>query len=133
MAFTSMLTTRTLNRQRNLPGYGARILPPHMNLSISDRPRRGNRYHARTFTQRDSIFQVWNNVPPGGKKLWCRLVIAFTSVCFFGVGLVVLGAVFIGQAHQMHSDGGTALPLTWCIIGIGRSILSGSSNHFIHY
>jgi hypothetical protein len=57
---------------------------------------------------------------PGGRRLWCQLVVGFFGVAVLGAIFVSLGAVFMKKAHKMAVEDSMSLPLVWCIIGIGE-------------
>ena len=91
---------------------------------VSERPRAGSRYAPAETVSRESHWWRDFGAVPGGRKLWCRLVTAFTFVSLFGVGFIFLGAAFVHQAHKIYKDSGLSLPLTWCVIGIGECLIS---------
>ena len=62
----------------------------------------------------------WGRIEyPGGRDLWCKLVIGFTIVTVVGAIFIVIGAVFFEEARQIEEEKGISLALTWCVIGIG--------------
>ena len=86
---------------------------------ISVRPQAGSAYaiQSRSVAKTDV---------PGGKKLWCRLVTAFTFTSIIGILLIVLGGIFVSQAHGVHSSSGFSLPLVWCVVSIGEQFKTTS-------
>ena len=100
---------------------------------ISLRPTRGSAYPAPAPSPTNNSVGAdpdpngpysWNkNEMPGGRKLWCRLVFAFTAVSLLGAMFVTLAAVFFRASHRMAMEDGMSLPLVWCIIGIGEDLM----------
>ena len=57
---------------------------------------------------------------PGGKRLYCRLVLAFSIASLVGAVFITVSAVYFSEAQRIHDEKRMSLPLALCISGMGQ-------------
>ena len=106
------------NRQ-NQPRVHATTTTPQR-AAAPPRPAQQLRHYTR-YSSHVRSQEVWDKIKaPSGAKLYCQLMLAFVVLFIFGVVFVVVGGYYVSPAHRHHKTSGYSLPLSLCIVAIGK-------------